>query len=41
MKKSLYIFLLFTFHFSLFTYAQGTVKGVLFDESNGELLELL
>ena len=38
MRKSLYIFLLFTFHFSLFTYAQGTVKGVLFDESNGEAI---
>ena len=38
MRKSLYIFLLFTFHFSLFTFAQGTVKGVLFDESNGEAI---
>ncbi|MBP5340740.1 MAG: carboxypeptidase-like regulatory domain-containing protein [Bacteroidales bacterium] len=36
MKKAFYIFLLFTFHFSLITFGQGTVKGVLFDESNGE-----
>ena len=40
MKKYLYILFLFTFHFSLFTsaQAQGTVKGVLFDESNGEAI---
>ena len=38
MKKYLYILFLFIFHFSLFNsaQAQGTVKGVLFDESNGE-----
>ena len=38
MKKGFYIFLLITSLFSLSTFAQGTVKGVLFDESNGEAI---
>ena len=40
MKRLLYIALFFIFHFSFFisAQAQGTVKGVLFDESNGEAI---
>ena len=40
MKKYLYIFLLFQFSFFNYQYvsAQCTVKGVLFDESNGEAI---
>lgn len=38
MKKTLYIILLFTFHFFFFTsaWAQCTIKGTLFDDANGE-----
>lgn len=38
MKKSLFIFSLFTFHFLFLTssWAQCTVKGTLFDDANGE-----
>lgn len=40
MKKALYIFLLFQFSIFNFQFAQAqcTVKGVLFDESNGEAI---
>ena len=40
MKRLLYIALFFIFHFlfSISVQAQGTVKGVLFDESNGEAI---
>ena len=40
MKKILYIFIFFAFHFSLFSTAEAqcTVKGTLFDDSNGEAI---